>query len=90
VVPFREPKDADKHATLDQAEMSLFDKMEPNCDRNAKNLSAAKGYKTFAKAWNFHVSNLFTRKLAGITSVVVINRKSTVQLQQHYDKRKHH
>jgi len=70
--------------------MSLFDKMEPNCDRNAKNLSAAKGYKTFAKAWNFHVSNLFTRKLAGTTSVVVINRKSTVQLQQHYDKRKHH
>jgi len=87
-VPFRDPKDAHRLTELDQAEISLFDELEPNYDRNAKSLSSAKGYKTFAKAWNFHVGNLFSQKLAGDNSVVIINRKSTVQLQQHYDQRK--
>lgn len=60
--------------------------MEPNYDRKCASLSSSRGYKTFAKAWNLHVSNLFARQVTG-ERVTIVNRKSAAQLQEHYDRK---
>jgi len=84
-LPFKDPRLVSTFTPLDNAEMALFDEMEDSYDRKGA-LSSSRGYKTFAKAWNLHVSNLFARQLAG-EKVVVVNRKSAVQLQEHYDRK---
>lgn len=84
-VPFKDPKLVSSFTAIDNAEMALFDEMEENYDRRGV-LSSARGYKTFAKAWNLHLANLFARQLAG-EKVVLVNRKSAVQLQEHYDRK---
>ena len=85
-VPFKDPKEISAFSDIDRAEMALFDDLQSNCDRNAT-ISSARGCKTFAKAWNLHVSSLCSMKVAGDDSVVVVNRKSTVQMQEHCDRR---
>jgi len=83
-VPFRSQRDASSFNEVDNEEMSMFDEMRESYDRHAKRLDSGKGYKTFAKAWNLRVANLYKAKLDGM-KVTVVNRKSYVQLQQHCD-----
>jgi len=83
-VPFKSPREASSFTDIDNAELAMFDEMKDSYSRTAK-LDAGKGYKTFAKAWNLRVSNLYKAKLDGMTDVVVVNRKSYVELQRHYD-----
>lgn len=87
-VPFKHPKHAANFTSLDKAEHELFDNMVSDYSRNAK-LDTRRGYKAFAKAWELEVANTFRSKLAG-DDVQTINRKSHVQLQEHFDNLKKH
>jgi len=83
-VPFAALKDASAWSELDKAEHTLFDEMSPSYSRQA-GLDTAKGYKTFAKAWDLQVANLYSAAVTGDTGVQHVNWKSYMQLQQHYD-----
>mgnify|MGYP007080208264 CR=1 FL=1 len=83
-VPFRHPRLAASFSSLDKAEHKLFDEMEGLCDRNCKRLDSARGYKRFEKAWDLHVANTLWASLNG-EDVQLINQKSCIQLQQHFD-----
>ena len=63
--------------------------MEPSYSRRAK-LDGPTGYKTFAKAWDLQVANMYSASVAGDTSTQRIRRKSYVQLQEHHDNLKRH
>jgi len=90
-IPFAHPKDASSFTGLDIAEHELFDSLSPAYDRNLKKLDATKGYKTFAKVWDLHVANRLKEQLSGLEAEVqTINRKSYLQLQNHYDNKEKH
>jgi len=59
--------------------------MSPSYDRNLKRLGALKGCKMFAATWELHVANLCKWKVEGVVGAVLINRKSYMQLQEHFD-----
>jgi len=81
--PFKEP-DKGPFTDIDKAEHALFDDLSKEYDRNATRLDSTKGYKTFVKAWDLELAARYTRKLEG-EDVTLINRKSYIQLQQHFD-----
>jgi len=58
--------------------------MHADYDRSSR-LDGPRGYKSFARAWDIHVANRFKSKLDGNEDALIINRKSCIQLQQHYD-----
>ena len=81
-IPFhsgRTPKTA-----LDREEEMLFETMKGNYNRRASPRGRA-GYFAFMTAWNMEVAERYKRKAEGDESVILINRKSIQQLQQHYD-----
>ena len=82
--PFAHPKDAHCFTPLDKAEHASFDDMVPACSRKAKGLDGPRGFKTFAKAWDLHVANRI-RDCHNGEEAQKINRKSYLQLQQHFD-----
>jgi len=88
-VPFSALKDASTWTQLDKAEHKLFDEMSPSYLRTA-GLDTAKGYKTFAKAWDLQVANLYSAAVSGHSGIQRVNRKSYIQLQQHCDNLKKH
>jgi len=91
-MPFAHPKDHLSFAALEKAECRLFDELSPSCQRDCKRLDSAKGYKTFAKAWDLHVANLHRSAVEGGwgDGVQRTNRKSCVQLQERFDTLKRH
>jgi len=89
-VPLAHPKDAANFTDLDKAEHELFDTLSPTYDRQLKKLDAPKGYKTFAKVWDLHVANRLKESLQGEEDVLLINRLSHTQLQDHCDNKEKH
>lgn len=84
-VPFAHPKDSAFFTAKDVAEYKLFEEMSVAYERNCgRGLDSSKGYKTFARAWDLHVFNLCRAAING-SDDEMINRKSYVQLQNHYD-----
>jgi len=81
--PFEEPNKGPSDE-VDKVKHALFGALSPNCDRTGTRLDSAKGCKTFAKAWDLELASLCTRKLEG-EAVTLTNRKSCLQLQQHFD-----
>jgi len=88
--PFKPPSDAARFSEADNAEHAMFEEMQDSYDRNNKRLDSARGYKSFARAWNLRMSNLYKEKLDGKEDVLALNRKSCKQLQQHFDEMKKH
>jgi len=82
--PFAHPKDAYNFTPQDKAEHELFDEMSSSYSRDARRLDGPTGYRTFSKAWDLHVANRIRDSHTG-DSVQKINRKSFLQLQDHYD-----
>jgi len=83
-VPFKDPSEESSFTESDRAEMQLWKEMSPLYDRNATP-SSPKGYKTFADAWDNKVASIYQARLNG-DDVVMINRKSYMQLQQQHDR----
>ena len=83
-IPFRNPKEASVFDSVDNAECEMFDEMKGSYERHCKRLDSAKGYKTFAKAWNLQALNLFKAQLDG-QDVTLVRRKTCRQLQEHFD-----
>jgi len=84
-VPFAHPKDAATFSAMDKAEHQLFDEMAPSYSRDSRRLDGPAGCKTFSKAWDLQVANLYRASIDGDADVQRINRKSYVQLQDHSD-----
>ena len=70
---------------LDREEASLFDSLHSSYKRKS-DPRANKGYFSLMKAWNIEVAERFKRHLEGDKSVVLINRRSVIQLQDYYGK----
>jgi len=87
-VPFEHPKEASTFALLDKEEHRSFNEMSESHSRLGR-LDGPKGHRTFSQAWDLHVANRVRERHEGI-SVQTINRKSIVQLQEHYDNLKKH
>ena len=64
--------------------MDLFESMKGKYNRRATPRSRY-GYHAFMTAWNLEVFNRYKRKAEGEENVIVVNRKSIQQLQEHYD-----
>ena len=71
---------------LDRAERELFEKMKQDYSRKAR-LASPRGYSTFADAWNVEVAKRCQQKMAG-EDVILINCKSVIQMQEHFDSQK--
>lgn len=85
-VPFKHPRDIAEFTDVDTEEMVLFDSMSPSYDRHGKfRLDAARGYGSFARAWNIEAGNRYKAQLDGQEDVVLVNRKTYLQLQEHFD-----
>ena len=86
-VPFKHPRET--QSALDAYEYALFDLLEKNYDRFCAYPNSVRGYKRFEKEWDRRVANLYREKLTqldgGEKELQVINRKTYLQLQQHYD-----
>mgnify|MGYP000263817394 CR=1 FL=1 len=83
-VPFKSPRESGKFTDTDRAEEALFDEMRRNYNRFQSKLEHATGCKSFARAWNFKVMDLYKQQVEG-DEVTLINRKSHKQLQDCYD-----
>ena len=68
---------------MDHKEASLFAAMKGRYNRKAAPRSRG-GYYAFMTAWNLEVTSRYQRQAQG-ESVILINRKSIQQLQEHYD-----
>lgn len=75
---------------LEDSECDFFKQEESKCDRNGASLHSKRGYGTFAEAWDMEVATRFKAKAGCDDSVVLIYRKSALQLQQHHDRARKH
>lgn len=82
-VPFH--KGTRVKTAIDIEEAAVFETMHVEYSR-FRTPSANKGYNSFETAWNQEVANRLQRKLNG-ENVVLIYRKKTQQLQEHFDHR---
>ena len=69
---------------LDKEEFAQFDTMSEECHRNVTPRSR-QGRQAFAAAWNVEVAERYKNYIEGDQSVILIRRKSVIQLQKHYD-----
>ena len=69
---------------IDTEEEQLFEAMKSQYSRKASPRSKG-GYYSFMIAWNMEVASQYKRQAEGEEDVIIINRKSIQQLQEHYD-----
>jgi hypothetical protein len=74
---------------IDNEEARLFDLMETSFKRGNP-APAHKNYHVFAKRWNEMVANKFKEWCNGDEEIIIPRLKSTLQLQEYYDKRERH
>jgi len=81
--PFHSSKTTEPSA-IHQEECLVFDTMQSRFKRGVTPRSKD-GYQHFANEWNREVANRYSQLAEG-EDVILIRRKSAVQLQEHYDK----
>jgi hypothetical protein len=69
---------------VDDEELQLFESMKGNYTRKTSPRNRG-GYYHFMIAWNLEVANRYKRQADGDEEVILINRKSIQQLQEHCD-----
>jgi len=87
-IPFRSLNSSVAATDLEREEYSLFARMKCKYKRHVSPGLPRVGYRDFELAWNMEVAERYRRKLEEEdteNNIVMINRKSYVQLQQHYD-----
>jgi hypothetical protein len=88
-VPFSLPHET--KTRKDEEEYALFERMEKDYTRRNCYGNNPKSYNAFADAWDVEVANRFREKHEeGKHDVVLIHRKSTSDLQTHYDNLQKH
>jgi hypothetical protein len=71
-------------SSTDVEEATVFDTMQKEYNRRSPARSP-RGYFSFMKAWNLEVSRRYRLHVEGNFGVILINRKSVIQLQDYYD-----
>jgi len=94
-VPFKPPDTPESEVTnVDREEYALFNKLilEQKFCRRSASLWCRTGYGTMQKIWDVEVANQFKEKIAGDGDdrIVLIHRKSYVQLLQHWNRLEKH
>ena len=80
------PFNLDKNDAVSKEERDLFNKMAPKYDRNATPSKATTGYNLFRDAWNEEAGKRYTDYMTNRSSKLIM-RKTTKQLQDHFDAR---
>ena len=87
-IPFRKINATTPKTTLDLEEEGLFNRLHKDYRRNVSPGTPRYGYHDFELAWNIEVAERYRRKMdddKNHEAIVLINRKSYIQLQEHYD-----
>jgi hypothetical protein len=87
-VPFAKPDKARNE--LEDEEYSYFNQEACKYGRHVAYLQSKRGYGTFAHNWDIEVATRFKAKASGDDSVILIHRKTALQLQEHYDRLEKH
>jgi len=86
-IPFRLVNSSTPKTALDLEEEALFNRLSKDYKRHVSP-GYRHGYKDFELAWNIEVAERFRKRMDDAdngTEIVLVNRKSYIQLQQHYD-----
>jgi len=85
-VPFRKVNASSPKTAVDLEEEGLFNRLHKDYKRHVSPGTPRHGYRDFELAWNIEVSERYRKKMEDESDeIVLINRKSYVQLQQHFD-----
>jgi len=85
-VPFRKMQASAPKTDLDMEEEGLFNKLHLDCKRNVPPGTPRHGCRDFELSWNVEVAERYRKKMEDDSEdIVLINRKSYIQLQEHCD-----
>ena len=83
------PDSSSPATDVDNEEARLFNDMSPNFKRSKRGAPAPRhrNYHVFAQRWNEMVATKFRHWCSGDEDIILPRLKSTLQLQEYYDKR---
>jgi len=85
-IPFRKVNATTPKSPVDFEEEGLFNRLHKEYKRNVSPGTPRYGYRDFELAWNIEVAERYRKKMEDDNDdIVLINRKSYLQLQEHYD-----